>query len=222
MQRLVTRAQSKAVKWLLQGEKYATLVRAEKSKIESVMENSITGLAAKRALRGGALSVHSPRRRSFWAVALIAVYAAGCAGSSVESEANDSAVVQSPPSADEEPVWADGPIDDRRAPRDETETSDGSEAARNATAEQPRRLEEIFPGESITLDFRQTEIRRVMRIFRVKATVDLVLTSDVEGRLTVRTEEIPIVDAFRAVLRAGKLTYELRGRTIVVRPGDSQ
>lgn len=186
------------------------------------MESSSTGPASRCGPRGGASSVHSLRRRWYWALALIAVCVAGCASSSGASEANDSGVVQSPPSADEDPAWAEGPIDDREAPRGEAETSARPEDVRETKAERPRRLEEVFPGESITLDFRQTDIRRVIRIFRVKAKVDLVLTPEVEGRLTVRTEEIPIVDAFRAVLRAGNLTYELRDRAIVVRPGDSQ
>lgn len=165
----------------------------------------------------------------FVAAMTIAGGASSCATSSAaEPEETDRGAVGVPTEdeREERPVWAEGPIDDTTAEdrSDDDSTADRDTAESSRRPSEPRRpirtqaegLEGVFPDETVNLDFRKASIRRIFRIFQVKARLDLVLDSEVEGRLTVRTDETPIREAFEALLKAADLTYERRDDVVIV------
>ena len=167
--------------------------------------------------------------------------AAGCATaeSSEEQPSDEQAVREAPSESDEPPVWAEGPVGSDRPPEsvdeEDAEVADeasekGDERARQGEdrsrrrerrrRRSPRGLAGVFPDEQVTLDFRRARISRIMRIFTVKAKVNIVLADEVEGKMSVSMEETPIEEAFRAILQAAGLTFERRKGAVFVEPAE--
>lgn len=105
---------------------------------------------------------------------------------------------------------------------DENGASGGKSSAHvesdGESQEQAGTIDEIFPEERVTLDFRDAPVQRILRLFREKARAEIVVAPEVEGRVTVQMEEAPASEAFRAVLRAANLVCERRDEILLIRP----
>ena len=155
----------------------------------------------------------------------------GCATSSASESEPEPGAIGAPTDEndDERPVWAEGPVDDTTERPEETSKAEESSKAspppqkpsprrRQTDAPVPEGLDGVFPDETVSLDFRKATIGRILRVFKVKAHLDIVLSDEVVGRIAIRTDEVPLEEAFRAVLSAGDLTYERRESVLIVKP----
>lgn len=68
----------------------------------------------------------------------------------------------------------------------------------------------------ISVDFKEADIRQVLRVIALKSEVDIVAGSDVEGLVTIKLNDIPWEQALDIILRTYGFTYERRGRIIRV------
>lgn len=168
-----------------------------------------------------------PVRRLLVVLCALLLGMSSCA-SEPEKKEPEGSVGAAPEERDEPPVWAEGPAYEKET-SDEAEegASDKStgDRSREAPAEKPRRsgttrqrLRGVFPSDTITLDFRNTSVRRVMRIFRAKAKIELVVKPEITDRITIETDEIPLIDAFLAVLEAADLTILRRENVVFIEP----
>ncbi|MDP3142434.1 MAG: type IV pilus secretin PilQ [Candidatus Omnitrophota bacterium] len=89
----------------------------------------------------------------------------------------------------------------------------------NATAEQKvAAVEEVVvttPG-NVTLDFRDADIRNVLRILAYKSGVNIVAGPDVAGLITIQLTDIPWEDALKVILKTYGYGYERSGNVITV------
>lgn len=89
----------------------------------------------------------------------------------------------------------------------------------NATAEQKvAAVEEVVvttPG-NVTLDFRDADIRNVLRILAYKSGVNIVAGPDVAGLITIQLSDIPWEDALKVILKTYGYGYERSGNVITV------
>ena len=71
------------------------------------------------------------------------------------------------------------------------------------------------PG-NVTLDFRDADIRNVLRILAYKSGVNIVAGPDVTGLITIQLTDIPWEDALKVILKTYGYGYERSGNVITV------
>ncbi len=102
------------------------------------------------------------------------------------------------------------------------ESTDSSEPAAESVAEPTQPSAELASSDAsavdglISVDFKDAEIRQVLRIVAIKSGVDIVAGKDVEGLVTIKLTNIPWEQALDIILRTYGFTYERKGRIIRV------
>lgn len=71
-------------------------------------------------------------------------------------------------------------------------------------------------GRRISVDFKDAEIRQVLRVVSMKSEVDIVAGPDVEGLVTIKLTDVPWEQALDLILRTYGFTYERKGTVIRV------
>ena len=77
-------------------------------------------------------------------------------------------------------------------------------------------LEEPASERRISVDFKDADIRQVLRIISMKSEVDIVAGPDVEGLVTIKLTDVPWEQALDLVLRTYGFTYERKDKVIRV------
>lgn len=70
----------------------------------------------------------------------------------------------------------------------------------------------------VTLDIKEGEIREILKLFAQALRVDLVVSPDVKGKITVFFKDVPISRALPSLLRAAGLYAELSEGILYVAP----
>ncbi len=68
----------------------------------------------------------------------------------------------------------------------------------------------------ISVDFKDAEIRQVLRIISLKSGIDIVAGSDVEGLVTIKLTNVPWEEALDIILRTYGFAYERKGKIVRV------
>ena len=95
------------------------------------------------------------------------------------------------------------------SPEGTTETPGASEAAPPAAT--PLAAEGL-----ISVDFKDADIRQVLRVISLKGGVDIVAGSDVEGLVTIKLTNVPWEEALDIILRTYGFAYERKGKVVRV------
>lgn len=75
----------------------------------------------------------------------------------------------------------------------------------------------IESGEGlVSVDFKDADIRQVLRVIALKGGVDVVAGRDVEGLVTIKLTNVPWDEALDIILRTYGFTYERQGRVVRV------
>ncbi|MCI0561608.1 MAG: secretin and TonB N-terminal domain-containing protein, partial [Nitrososphaera sp.] len=69
---------------------------------------------------------------------------------------------------------------------------------------------------TISIDFKDADIRQVLRVISMKSGVDIVAGNDVEGLVTIKLTEVPWEQALDIILRTYGFTYEKKGNIVRV------
>ena len=75
------------------------------------------------------------------------------------------------------------------------------------------------PGDAqglVSLDFKDADIRQVLRLIALKGGVDIVAGNDVEGLVTIKLTNVPWQEALDIILRTYGFTYERKGSIVRV------
>jgi len=117
--------------------------------------------------------------------------------------------------APDEPATDEPALDEGEAETSMTRPPSDPEAEPAAA---PARLADIAPSPTgrISMDFKDAEIRQVLRIISLKSGVDIVAGSDVEGLVTIKLTNVPWEEALDIILRTYGFTYERKGTIIRV------
>jgi type IV pilus assembly protein PilQ len=65
--------------------------------------------------------------------------------------------------------------------------------------------QKVYTGQKISLDFRDADIVNVLRILSEVGGINIVITDDVKGKITIRLVDVPWDQAFDVVLQANRL-----------------
>jgi len=79
-------------------------------------------------------------------------------------------------------------------------------------------LETIKDSQNVTLDFKDADIRNVLKIISLKAGVNIVATPEVMGNVNIRLENVPWEKALEVILKTYGFAYEKVGNIIMVAP----
>jgi type IV pilus assembly protein PilQ len=71
-----------------------------------------------------------------------------------------------------------------------------------------------YPGEPISLDLKDADIRDVLLTFSRLARLNMVIDPDVRGSVTVRLENVPWDQALEVILKVNGLGYVLEGSIV--------
>ena len=111
------------------------------------------------------------------------------------------------------------------APRTDAEvstesTSSESESGDNAAATSPATVTST-PSGLISVDFKDADIRQVLRVIALKSGVDIVAGSDVEALVSIKLSNVPWEQALDLILRTYGFTYERKGKIVRVMTVDA-
>ncbi len=110
----------------------------------------------------------------------------------------------------EEPAQKNAPIEvKQKIAQPQTETK---------TEEQAAKVESLVSSENVTLDFKEADIRNVLKIISYKAGVNVVTTPEVIGNVTIRLTDVPWEKALDVILKTYGFGYEKQGTIITVAP----
>ncbi len=68
----------------------------------------------------------------------------------------------------------------------------------------------------VSIDFKDADIRQVLRLIALKSGVDIVAGGDIDGLVTIKLTDVPWEQALEIILRTYGFTYERKGRIIRV------
>ncbi len=93
-----------------------------------------------------------------------------------------------------------------------TEAENGGAGASTETAQIPAPASNGL----ISVDFKDADVRQVLRIISLKSGVDIVAGTDVEGLVTIKLTNVPWEQALEIILRTYGFTYERKGNIVRV------
>ena len=74
--------------------------------------------------------------------------------------------------------------------------------------------ERVYEGDPVSMDFQNTDLRAVLRVFADISGLNLVIDPSVQGEVNVDLTSVPWDQAFDIILRANGLDYELDGTVV--------
>jgi len=78
-----------------------------------------------------------------------------------------------------------------------------------------------YAGEKMSFDFVDTDIRNILQLIADVADINIVWGSDVEGKVSMRLDNVPWDQALEMVLRPNGLTYQIEDDILWVVPKDT-
>lgn len=112
---------------------------------------------------------------------------------------------------------------DPQPSQEEAAPSSGSQATEEEPASDDRPDSETVsvepsPGQpgTVSVDFKDADIRQVLRVLSLKSGVDIVAGPDVEGLITIKLTQVPWEQALDIILRTYGLIYERKANVIRV------
>jgi len=79
-------------------------------------------------------------------------------------------------------------------------------------------VETLVRSQNVTLDFKEADIRNVLKIISYKSGVNIVATPEVMGNVTIRLVDVPWEKALEVILKTYGLGYDRIGNIITVAP----
>ncbi|MBI4341110.1 MAG: secretin and TonB N-terminal domain-containing protein [Candidatus Omnitrophica bacterium] len=138
----------------------------------------------------------------------------GAAQAADDEEAAVAAEETPSPVAYAEEASAPAAHEEGSPPGDAAQASETNELATGASA---TAAENTVAGEGlISVDFKDADIRQVLRIIALKSGVDIVAGADVEGLVTIKLTNVPWEQALDIILRTYGFTYERKGPIVRV------
>ena len=133
----------------------------------------------------------------------------------------DSSTTESAPSSTEHP--SSGSTEHAPPPPASSEGGASQSAAASSTsaesttpASTPAAFAVPAPNGLVSVDFKDADVRQVLRVIALKSGVDIVAGADVEGLVTIKLTSVPWEQALDIILRTYGLTYERKNNIVRV------
>lgn len=90
--------------------------------------------------------------------------------------------------------------------------------AESATAPEPVKAGEMVSNGMISLDFKDADLRNVLKVLAYKSGVNIVASPEVSGNVTIKLTDVPWKEALKTILSAYGYGYDQRENIIMVAP----
>lgn len=77
-----------------------------------------------------------------------------------------------------------------------------------------------FQGRKISLDFKDADVRSIFRLIAEISKFNMIISDDVEGRITLRLDDVPWDQAFAIILQTRGLWFERYGNIVRIAPAE--
>lgn len=77
-----------------------------------------------------------------------------------------------------------------------------------------------FTGRKISLDFKDADVRSIFRLISEISKFNMIISDDVEGRVTIRLDDVPWDQAFAIILQTRGLWFERYGNIVRIAPAE--
>jgi type IV pilus assembly protein PilQ len=104
------------------------------------------------------------------------------------------------------------------AVKQEVKQEPAKEAAGENSEKQTAVVDDLTKSGYVTLDFKEADIRNVLKIISYKAGVNIVYTPEVIGNITIRLVDVPWEKALDVIVRTNGFGYDRIGNIITVAP----
>jgi type IV pilus assembly protein PilQ len=91
-------------------------------------------------------------------------------------------------------------------------------AVSSVAAEEALAAKGGISGQKITLDFKDADIRNVLKVIAYKSGVNIVASPEVAGTVTIRLSDVPWLEALRTIVSVYGYGYEQRENIVTVAP----
>ena len=91
-------------------------------------------------------------------------------------------------------------------------------AAPSLNAVVPGTGQKQYTGAPISMDFEDTDLRSVLRVFSETSGLNIIIDPAVQGRVNMVLNEVPWDQAMETILRANKLGYTVEGTIVRIAP----
>lgn len=81
-----------------------------------------------------------------------------------------------------------------------------------------KKIDETVGAGKITVDFKEAEIDKVLKVISYKSGVNIVASPEVAGTVTIRLVDVPWLDALKTIISTYGYGYEQRENIIIVAP----
>ena len=82
----------------------------------------------------------------------------------------------------------------------------------------PGTAQKKYTGAPISMDFEDTDLRSVLRVFSETSGLNIIIDPAVQGRVNMVLNEVPWDQAMETILRANKLGYTVEGTIVRIAP----
>jgi len=100
----------------------------------------------------------------------------------------------------------------------ETEAVAEPSSQKVQSEEQVAAVDSLAKSQNVTLDFKDADIRNVLKIISYKSGINIVTTPEVMGNVTIRLIDVPWENALEVILKTYGFGYERKGTIITVAP----
>lgn len=111
---------------------------------------------------------------------------------------------------------ADQPQPEQATKSSQPSQEEAAPSSDRADAEAPSVQPSTGQPGTVSVDFKDADIRQVLRVLSLKSGVDIVAGPDVEGLITIKLTQVPWEQALDIILRTYGLTYERKANVIRV------
>lgn len=121
-------------------------------------------------------------------------------------------------------LWAFGVVfaedGEPQLKQDAAQQPESAQAAQGEQGEEQQEavVQDLSSSRNVTLDFKEADIRNVLKIISYKAGVNIVTTPEVIGNVTIRLVDVPWERALDVILKTYGFGYEKQGNIIMVAP----
>lgn len=179
-----------------------------------------------RDMKGGIGSVDAYQTKGSSTTRIVVQLRAGVPEPTVQPEGNSLLVVQSGGAANAEPTPQ---VSESATPQEgSTETASqpaaSGEGSPHTDLLSTSSLEEFlsgntqFYGKKISLEVSQMDVREVFKLISEESGINLVLSDDVKGTVTLKIRQVPWDQALVVIMKARKLGYTRAGNVLRIAP----
>jgi type IV pilus assembly protein PilQ len=104
--------------------------------------------------------------------------------------------------------------EEKKSKKDETLLSKITEKFKNKSGEHIDIMNSL-PTDLVSFDYASADLRNVLTLMGSKVGINVIFADDVSGRITLRMNQVPFNEAFKAILTTNRLTAQQMGTNIL-------